>query len=280
MMRAVVAVLLLVFAAGCTPPGARAHTEQEWSSCQGNGAAFQEQRMAACSAVIADRNADINRRSEALVLRGTLRGELGEHARAIADFGRALRLNAQNVDALVERGLVHQNRGAYDSAVRDYEAALAIDPGFSLAAHRRDLALEGRIDAYQQQIAQLDDILVRDPLNGEALNNRCWIRTINDDDLNAALADCDAAIRINPRSAAAHDSRGLVRLKRDECDLALADYEAALAIEPGRGHYLHGRGLARICLGQTTEGQADLSAAEIAEPGVAARYAYEYSVEL
>lgn len=271
MMRAVAAVSLLFVAAACTPTGGRAHTEQEWAACQGE-TAFQEQRMAACSAVIADARADINRRSDALVLRGVLRGEIGEHARAVADFGRALRLNAENVNALVERGLVHQNRGAYDVAIRDYEAALAIDPRSTAALNRRDIALQGRVDAYAVQISQLDDLLFRDPLNAEALNNRCWIRAINDYDLNAALADCDAAVRIAPRSAAALDSRGLVRLKRGDFEGALSDYEAALVIEPGRGHYIFGRGVARSRLGRAAESAADLQAAEAAEPGVTVQY--------
>ncbi len=270
MTRAIAALSLLVLAAACTPPGGRAHTEQEWAACQGESG-LPDQRVEACSAVIADRRADIGRRSEALVLRGVQRAELGEHARAIADFGRALRLNAQNVDALVERGIVHHNRGAYDTAMRDYDAALAIDPNSSLADYRREMALQGRNDAYEMQISQLDDILFRDPLNAEALNNRCWIRAINNDDLDAALRDCDAAIRIN-RNANALDSRGLVHLKRGEFDAALADYDAALAIEPGRGHFLYGRGIAYSRLGREVESAADVQAAEQAEPGIAQDY--------
>jgi tetratricopeptide (TPR) repeat protein len=278
LMRLAAALAVAAALTACSPTDPATSLAQNLALCEGDG--YPDHRIAACSAVVAAPSIEPARRAAAFVQRGMLRAELGQHARAVADFGRALRLDATNTDAYSERGAVHQQRGAFDLAVRDYDAALALDPRHSIAAYRRDQALQGRIDSVAQQIAQLSELLAREPQNTAALNNRCWVRAINDEDLNAALADCDAAIRIEPRSANALDSRGLVRLKRSECDLALADYEAALAIEPGRGHFLHGRGLARICLGQVTEGQADLSAAEIAEPGVAARYAYEYNVDL
>lgn len=169
--------------------------------------------------------------------------------------------------------MVHQQRGVFDLALRDYEAALAIDPSNSIAAYRRDQALQGRVDSVQQQITQLTELLMREPQNAAALNNRCWVRAINDEDLNAALADCNAALVIEPLASQTLDSRGLVHLKRGDFSAALADYDAALRIEPNRGHFLYGRGLARLRLGQNAEGEADLVAAENAEPGVAQAYA-------
>lgn len=264
---------LLAFAAlaACAPADPTVTLQQNLAQCEGG--AYVEQRIAACSAVIADPSVEPARRAAALVHRGMLRADQGQHARAIADFGRALRIDGTSTDAYSERGAVHQQRGFYDLAVRDYEAALAIDPRNSIAAYRRDEALRSRVDAVQRQIAQLTELLMREPDNAAALNNRCWVRAINDDDLNAALADCNAAVGADASYGAALDSRGLVHLKRGDYQSALTDYQAALAFEPNRGHYLYGRGLARQRLGQAAEGQADLAAAEAAEPGVARAYA-------
>lgn len=254
--------------AACAPANPLA---QNISACE-NGP-LPEQQLSACSAVVADAAAEPAQRAAALVQRGMVRAARGEHARAVADFGRALRIDAANTDAYSERGAVHQERGAYDLAVRDYDAALAIDPMHSIAAYRREQAIQGRVDSVSRQIAQLTELLTREPENSGALNNRCWVRAINDEDLNAALADCNEAVRLAPRSSNALDSRGLVHLKRGEFAAALADYDAALAIEPNRGHFLYGRGLARIRLGQADVGQVDLANAETAEPGVARAYA-------
>lgn len=271
LMRSLGAIALAAALAACAPADPAATLAQNLALCESES--YSDQRIAACSAVITDASLDPARRATALVRRGMLRAELGQHARAVADFGRALRLDATNTDAYSERGAVHQQRGAFDLAVRDYDAALALDPRHSIAAYRREEALRGRIDAFSSQLAQLSEILARDPANVEALNNRCWLRATYDQDIDAALADCDAAVRANPRSGAALDSRGLVHLKRHDFQQAVADYDAALAIEPARGHYLYGRGLARLQLGLSEEGEADLSAAEAAEPGIAQAYA-------
>jgi lipoprotein NlpI len=267
MKRLFAAVLLAGLLAACSD--ATVAADRQLAMCQGDG--FEEQRLAACTAVIAATSVDPRLRASALIERGIMRRQAGQHTRAVADFGRALRLDARNADAYIERGLVHQDRGAYDIALRDYEAALAVDPASSLAAYHRDAALRGRTDAFLVQLGQLDELLAREPANSAALNNRCWIRAILNDVLNAALVDCNAGLLLAPRDANLLDSRGLVHLKRNEFEAALADYEAALSIEPERGHFLYGRGIARLRLGHN-EGAADLAAAERAEPGVAQAY--------
>jgi tetratricopeptide (TPR) repeat protein len=271
MKRALPCAFCLLALASCTPADPAAHAEAKWAQCR--AVASPEYRIDACSEVIDSGAVSTERRAAALVARGSIRSELGQHARAVADFGRALRLDPDNALALLERGRVHHDRGAYDSAVRDYDAALAIDPALQLAAQRRLDALEGRAQEHRAEIDFLTEALARDPMNAELLNNRCWLRAVRGEALELALADCDAALRINPAYGAALDSRGLVRLKRGEYEDALADYEAALAVEPGRGHYLYGRGLARLRLGMTSEAEADLADAERAEPGVAQLYA-------
>jgi tetratricopeptide (TPR) repeat protein len=263
--------------AACLPSNGAPHTEAQWRACRDG--VFQADRAGSCSAVAADERADPRRRAMALVQRGILRRDLGQYGRAVADFGRALRVDPSFAEAYVERGLVHRERGFFDIAVRDFDAALAIDPTLPRAIEQRELAVTGQVDNFLEELQLLDDALSRDPINASLLNNRCWLRVINDDDLDAALADCDAAVRIDPRSSEALDSRGLVHLKRGEFELAIADYDAALAIEPGRGHYLYGRGIARMRLGQA-EGQADLVAAEAAEPGIGETYQLDYNVKL
>lgn len=269
-MRALVFMLALGLCA-CAPSDPAARLAQQWQVCEAG--LIHDQRIAACSAVIADDATAPDRRAAALIQRGMLRAELVQHTRAVADFGRALRIDPSLVQAYVARAAVHQERGAFDRAVRDYDAALALNPRSSAAVEGREAALSLRTSSYGLQIQRLTEALAEAPGDVSLLNNRCWVRAISDDDLDAALADCDAALRIEPAHAATLDSRGMVRLKRGEFDLALADYEAALAVEPGRGHYLYGRGIARIRLGQEDEGWADLEAAEAAEPGITRVYA-------
>lgn len=269
-MRAALALCALALAA-CTPSDPQVVAERRYNSCQTS--VFPQQRLIDCSAVIADPTTSSGERVQALISRGSQRAGLGEHARAVADFGRAIRIDPENALAYFERGAIHHNRGAYESAVANYDAALAIQPNFDMALQRRAQALEYVGDPWRGEIAWLDEALARDPNNVELLNNRCWTRAVNGEDLDLALADCNAAIDLDARYGAVLDSRGLVHLKRQDFPAALADYEAALALEPNNGHYLYGRGLANRGLGNQERAVADMMLAESAEPGIGAQYA-------
>ena len=95
----------------------------------------------------------------------------------IVDLSGRIAVNAKDVIALYRRGQVYAIEHAYALAVRDFDAVIALDP--------RDA------DAY---------------------NNRCWTRAATND-LQAALSDCDQALRLNPGLTIALDSRGLANLK-------------------------------------------------------------------
>ena len=270
MMRSWGALIVIVAAAACTPLAEQPHTNAQWQAC--NGEVFSPDRGGACSAVIADSAATPERRAIAFLERGRLRTELGQNGRAIADFGRALRLNPRLADALVGRASVHANRGAYDAALRDFDAALVLAPHNPAAVRGRDIALQGRVDAVAAQIAALTDALTENPRDAGLLNNRCWVRAVAGRELDIALADCNASLLVQPNNANTLDSRALVHLKRGALDDALRDYNAALVIEPNSGHYLYGRGLVRRALGLNAEAEADFAAGERAQPGVAEMY--------
>lgn len=276
MKRALTALFLLGLAA-CGSSDPLVVAERRSASCQSS--TFETQRLIDCSAIIADPASTPEQRVQAFVNRGVERARLGEHARAVADFGRALRIDPDNASAYLQRGIVHHDRGAFESAVASYDAALDIEPSLDLAWQRREEAMGYTIEPWRGELNMLNQALLRDPNNVELLNNRCWARAVNDDDLDLALADCNAALAREPRYSAVLDSRGLVYLKRGEYSRALADYEAALAIEPNNGHYLYGRGLTHRAMGSKDLADADIRQAETMEPGIGAQYAtYNLSI--
>ncbi len=268
-MRALAPALAAAWLAACGQDDGAAALARDIAACEGG--MFPEQRLTACSAVIANASAERWDRADALVQRGMLRASLGQHARAVADFGRALRIDASLANAYAQRALIHQERGAYDRAISDFDAALALDPNMPAAIQGRAQVLSSQAQTFQSQIDALTQALLRTPDDAGLLNNRCWIRAVSGEELDQALVDCNAALLLEPANAAALDSRGLVYLKLGAFESALADYDAALAIEPGRGHYLYGRAMARWGLGQPSE--ADFAEAEAAEPAVSSLYA-------
>ena len=102
-----------------------------------------------------------------------------------------------------------------------------------------------------------------------ALNARGWTRALWGKELDQALADCDQAVRLMPRTAALLDSRGLVHLRLGQFDASIADYDAALRQQPKIAWSLYGRGLAKLHKGMKAEGEGDLKAATAVQADIA-----------
>ena len=66
-----------------------------------------------------------------------------------------------------------------------------------------------------------------------------------------------------------------MQLRRKNYDAAIADYDAALRLQPKIAWSLYGRGLAKLRRGLSSEGRADIAAATALQPKMterAARY--------
>jgi tetratricopeptide (TPR) repeat protein len=69
------------------------------------------------------------------------------------------------------------------------------------------------------------------------------------------------------------DSRALVHLKLGEFEQALADYDAALKLDPAMAPTLYARGVTKLKLGDAAGAEADMVAAKLIEAGVAEEFA-------
>jgi tetratricopeptide (TPR) repeat protein/predicted aspartyl protease len=184
------------------------------------------------------------------------------------DLDRALTLKPDYVDALV-------TRAEYRRSKRDMAAALAdLDAADRVATKEADVRLKlamlyGGLDHPAQAITQADlwiAIHEQDPRVFQAYNERCWARAVLGKELDQALRDCNAGLRLNPHAPKLLDSRGLVNLRRNQFDKAIADYNEALKINPKIAWSLYGRGLAELRKGMTAQGDADIAAAKAVAP--------------
>jgi tetratricopeptide (TPR) repeat protein len=114
------------------------------------------------------------------------------------------------------------------------------------------------------------------PTNANWWNYRCWDRAILGR-LEAALTDCNEALRLKPNDSNTLDSRGLTYLKLGQLEKAIADYDAALKTDPKLAGSLYGRGVAKLKKGDSS-GAADISAAKAIKSGIAEEYA-KYGVK-
>ena len=195
----------------------------------------------------------------------------GKTALGRADLDRAIKLKPNDLDALLARATTMLHDRDRAAALVDLDAA---DHAADAAAMERLLLGNLLTEAGQPQraVGQFDQWIkvhpddVRRP---SALNGRCWARALAGQDLDAALRDCDAALRTRPGTPAFLDSRGVVQLRRGEWVKAVADFDAGLAKQPKMAWSLYGRGIAKLHTGDVAGGKMDMDAALAIRPRIA-----------
>ena len=225
--------------------------------------------------------ADLNRAVELapadpayLYQRAMALAQIEEVERALADLDAALKLKPDAVPALLTRASLRLESDR-QGAIADMQAADRLLP--REAVERLELAgfyeradlLPAALVQYSKWIDSHERIDVHMP---QALNSRCLARALLGQELQAALADCNDAVKAQPKIPAFLDSRGLVYLRLGNYDKAIADYDAALSMAPKSTAARYLRGVARTRQGHTAEGQADIAAAVAQSPDIGKYY--------
>jgi tetratricopeptide (TPR) repeat protein/predicted aspartyl protease len=213
--------------------------------------------------------------------RGMLHWSYRQPDLALTDFDQAIRLKPDDADALVARASLRAGRHESAQAiVADLDAAdraLPKDAASRVRIGELYESVEQAAAAVSQYTKWIDSHPREDPRMAVALNDRCWARALDGQELQQALADCNAALKLKPETAAFLDSRGLVYLRLGNYDRAIADYDAALHLRPKIAWSLYGRGLARMHKGLQSEGHADVAAATALQPKIA-QYASKHGI--
>ena len=151
---------------------------------------------------------DGDKKASAYYERGNAKGEMGDHAAAIADFDQALDMNPKYSEA-------YNNRGVNKGRMGDHAAALA----------------------------DFDQALEADPQNAKAHNNRGNAKS-NMGDHAAAFADFEKSLEIDPQNTDAYNNRGVAKGKMGDHAAAIADFDRALETNPEYKDAIHNRAVA------------------------------------
>jgi tetratricopeptide (TPR) repeat protein len=245
--------------------------------------------------------------------RGTASAARQDYEHAIADLSRACELAPNESSYFYERAIARWQNKQPDLAMADLDRALELKPSDVLALAARaalrlgsrniaaataDLDAAGRLSAPEADIrltlaqdyeradlvapaaAQYDLWIAAHPNDARlatALTGRCWLGATSGEDLDRALSDCNAAVKIidksNPDNSRLFDGRGLVRLRMNDFKGSIADYDTALKMRPKNSWALYGRGVDKLRLGKNAEAQADMAAAAALRPSIADDFA-------
>ena len=230
----------------------------DWDQAQ---QAYRQGDLAGAASLLAralgDKNLAPERRVQAHSLRGTALMRLGQADQALKEFEAALALDPEFTEGYFKRSLAREKLGRLGPAQADMERFLKMRPGDEEA---------------QTRLAQLKEARERagEPLSLEQLESR----------LDPALAarDFGQGLALTTRFLAAPSlstserARGLVL--RGACQRglrqhqeAMASFEQALKLEPRESEALYQRALTRIEMGDEPGGRRDLEDLLTFEPG-------------
>lgn len=138
------------------------------------------------------------------------------------------------------RAVARHSLKDYAGAAADFDAALRTDSTFTAAILGRATARAAEALAPAPESSD----------NTAALNRRALMRS--------ALADFDAALRLDPGLAAAHYDKALLLYALQDLTSALASLNSAIDISPDFGPAYFNRGIIYLRLGRRPQGMADI----------------------
>jgi lipoprotein NlpI len=192
---------------------------------------------------------------------------LPAHARSwLASLVLVVAAAAQAQDSDIER--CSSVTGKPDLAIQHCTRAIESGKvsGETLAQMHYNRAVEWAAKGdYDRAIADYDAAIRINPKLADAYYNRGNAWGLKGDP-DRAIADYDAFIRLNPRDPAAHIARAVELMVKGEYARAVAGYDTALALDPKSGIALHGRGRANFYAGDSQRAVADLERAWRTEP--------------
>jgi tetratricopeptide (TPR) repeat protein len=170
--------------------------------------------------------------ADAFFIRGNIRSEQGEFAKAIADFNKAIELDPKKGAAFNSRGYAWRNLGEADKAIADFNQALLINAKDTWALNNRGITWHDKGD-FDKAIADYDQVLRLDGKHTWAYHNRgnAWAAK---KEFHKAIADFDQAIQLDPRDGDVYSNRGLAFQAMGKYGDAVKDFTEAAALEPNR----------------------------------------------
>jgi tetratricopeptide (TPR) repeat protein len=155
--------------------------------------------------------------------------ELNQYKEAEDILNEALLHDGENVDLLLNRGILYEKMNRKEDAAADYTRILLTQPLHEKA--NIYLSRTGVEVNNSDKLVLYNSILENNPENTEALSQRAALH-FNMKEYNKALKDYSDALRLRPSHAEFWLSRGITHLKLKNYSLALSDINKALAICP------------------------------------------------
>ena len=174
---------------------------------------------------------------------------------ALANFNRALALDANLEKVYENRGIVYAKMGRDDLALADFNRALEINPHYVSAYHNRGM-LYTRQDHIDLALVDFNRVVELNPYDGQNFFNRANLYVMTKQ-YDSALSDYTHALKLNPDDVDSYNNRGGVYFHKKMWKEALGDFNKAIALNPQYGQGYYNRSLVFEAMGQSPDALKD-----------------------
>ncbi|XP_053451894.1 tetratricopeptide repeat protein 6 [Nycticebus coucang] len=184
--------------------------------------------------------------------------QMGNNFAAMKDISTAMKINTK-AEFLTNRGVIHEFMGQRQNAMRDYQAAILLNPKYPLAYFNA-----GNIYFHHRQFSQASDYFSKalkfDPGNKYVLMNRAAANTLLKK-YEEAEEDFACVIECCPSWAAVYFNRAQLYCCLKQYELAEKDLSKALSLIPNDAVAYNFRAKVRGKIGMIEEAVADYNQA-------------------
>jgi tetratricopeptide (TPR) repeat protein len=249
-----------LFAILAGPPAfAQSGANAEICAAADDSAFSPQQRIAACSALIAGAKDDSKALVDALVKRAGVYFYLNRMPAAFADLDRAIALDPKSAAAYRLRGESFRVINRIDRALADANEAIRLDPESARGYDNRANAFLSN-KQYDRAIADYNEAIRRDPKYAVSYMDRGAAYYFKGDYQNA-IKDYDESIKLDPKRAQTYTNRAAAYKKLGRVDQAIADDSTAIKMMPDNPEFFDNRGLSYEANGDFDRAIADFNEA-------------------
>jgi protein O-mannosyl-transferase len=189
---------------------------------------------------------------------------------AMKDFNKAIELKPGYADAYTNRGNLFRSENRNDEAIKDFNKAIELIPDYAEPYNNRGTVFLNE-KRYGEAIKDFNKAIELNPKNAESYYNR-GIVFVYEKRTDEAVNDFNRAIKLKPDFAGAFANRGTVFMNEKRNDEAIEDFNKAVELKPDFAEVYNNRGIVFIREKKNREAVNDFNRAIELNPGYISAY--------